>query len=161
MFCLLVGAASASCSAARAQTVPQKKKDSGNTISSCYNPFLTGLTREDSLLLARPFDSVQIDREPYLDIQELQKRVTEHFPKLSNGKKEYLARIRSRYTVRVRALIDRNGKCAKTVIERTDSDIFITAAEKAIQEVQFVAACRQGESISAWTTIPIVFVVVL
>lgn len=151
VLCLTISVIVAVCS-----FVPlQKAQTPQVTITPCLNPFVSGLISQDSILFARPFDTIRVDREPYLDIAELERNV--QFPKLNSATKTFLSHKRSRYVVRVRAFIDRNGNCTRTMVEQTDSELFDIAAQKAIQNTHFIAACRRDTAVPTWTSIPVVF----
>ncbi len=95
-----------------------------------------------------PYDFLMVEKEPYVDIRELQSKVI--YPE--EAKK---AGIQGK--VEVRALIGTDGVCRETIIESSDSVLLNENASNAIKSCVFEPAIKDGKPIKCWVSIPIVF----
>ena len=96
-----------------------------------------------------PDEFVPVEKQPGMDIAELQKSV--QYPKLARE-----AGIEGR--VMIRALIDKEGKVRKTLVEYTDNSLLNQAAIDAIKNYKnFTPAIQNNKPIMIWISIPIRF----
>jgi protein TonB len=94
------------------------------------------------------YDFVPVEKEPYIDIKELQRKVV--YPELAKR-----AGIEGKVNIRV--LVGKNGIPKKNIIESTDSDLLNDAAVKAVMSSVFTPAIQNNQPIDCWVSIPIVF----
>ncbi|MCS6808818.1 MAG: energy transducer TonB [Bacteroidota bacterium] len=94
------------------------------------------------------YDFIPVEKEPYIDIKELQKKVV--YPDLAKR-----AGIEGKVSIRV--LVGKNGVPKKYIIESTDSDLLNDAAVKAIMSSVFTPAIQNNQPIDCWVSIPVVF----
>jgi periplasmic protein TonB len=94
------------------------------------------------------YDFVPVEKEPYIDIKELQRKVV--YPELAKR-----AGIEGKVNIRV--LVGKNGVPKKHLIESTDSDLLNDAAVKAVMSSVFTPAIQNNQPIDCWVSIPIVF----
>jgi protein TonB len=94
------------------------------------------------------YDFVPVEKEPYIDIKELQRKVV--YPDLAKR-----AGIEGKVSIRV--LVGKNGMPKKHIVESTDSDLLNDAAIKAVMTSQFTPAIQNNQPIDCWVSIPIVF----
>lgn len=94
------------------------------------------------------YDFVPVEKEPYIDIKELQKKVV--YPDLAKR-----AGIEGKVNIRV--LVGKNGVPKKHLVESTDSDLLNDAAIKAVMSSVFTPAIQNNQPIDCWVSIPIVF----
>ena len=94
------------------------------------------------------YDFVPVEKEPYIDIKELQRKVT--YPDLAKR-----AGIEGKVNIRV--LVGKNGVPKKHIVESTDSDLLNDAAIKAVMSSVFTPAIQNNQPIDCWVSIPIVF----
>lgn len=94
------------------------------------------------------YDFIPVEKEPYIDIKELQKKVS--YPELAKR-----AGIEGRVTIRV--LVGKNGVPKKHLLESTDSELLNDAAIKAIMSSVFTPAIQNNQPIDCWVSIPVVF----
>ena len=97
---------------------------------------------------ADPYAFVPVEKEPYIDIKELQKKVT--YPDLAKR-----AGIEGKVNIRV--LVGKNGVPKKHIIESSDSDLLNDAAVRAVMSSVFTPAIQNNQPIDCWVSIPIVF----
>lgn len=97
---------------------------------------------------ADPYAFVPVEKEPYIDIKELQRKVV--YPDLAKR-----AGIEGKVNIRV--LVGKNGSPKKHIIESTDSDLLNDAAIRAVMTSQFTPAIQNNQPIDCWVSIPIVF----
>jgi TonB family protein len=97
---------------------------------------------------ADPYAFVPVEKEPYIDIKELQKKVV--YPDLAKR-----AGIEGKVNIRV--LVGKNGAPKKHIIESSDSDLLNDAAVRAVMTSQFTPAIQNNQPIDCWVSIPIVF----
>jgi periplasmic protein TonB len=97
---------------------------------------------------ADPYAFVPVEKEPYIDIKELQRKVI--YPDLAKR-----AGIEGKVNIRV--LVGKNGSPKKNIIESTDSDLLNEAAIRAVMSSQFTPAIQNNQPIDCWVSIPIVF----
>lgn len=96
-----------------------------------------------------PDEFVPVEKQPGMDIAELQKLVT--YPKLAKE-----AGVEGR--VIVKALIDANGKVRKTLVEYTDNSLLNQAAIDAIKNYKnFTPAIQNNKPVMVWISIPLRF----
>ncbi|MFY7997031.1 MAG: energy transducer TonB [Candidatus Kapaibacteriota bacterium] len=94
------------------------------------------------------YDFVPVEKEPYIDIRDLQKRVV--YPDIAKR-----AGIEGKVNIRV--LVGKNGMPKKSLIESSDSDLLNEAAVKAVMKSIFTPAIQNNQPIDCWVSIPIVF----
>jgi protein TonB len=94
------------------------------------------------------YDFVPVEKEPYIDIKELQRKVV--YPELAKR-----AGIEGKVNIRV--LVGKNGVPKKNLIESTDSELLNDAAVKAVMSSVFTPAIQNNQPIDCWVSIPIVF----
>lgn len=97
---------------------------------------------------ADPYAFVPVEKEPYIDIKDLQRKVV--YPDLAKR-----AGIEGKVNIRV--LVGKNGVPKKHIIESTDSDLLNDAAIKAVMSSVFTPAIQNNQPIDCWVSIPIVF----
>lgn len=96
-----------------------------------------------------PDEFVPVEKQPGMDIAELQKLV--EYPKLAKE-----AGVEGR--VIVKALIDKNGSVKKTLVEYTDNSLLNQAAIDAIKNYKkFTPAIQNNKPVVVWISIPIRF----
>jgi protein TonB len=95
-----------------------------------------------------PWIFVPAEKDPYIDIKDLQKRVV--YPELAKR-----AGIEGRVAVRV--LIGKNGVPKRFLVEASDSDLLNDAAVKAVMSSVFTPAIQNNQPIDCWVSVPIVF----
>ncbi len=94
------------------------------------------------------YDFIPVEKEPYVDIRELQKKVV--YPDIAKR-----AGIEGKVNIRV--LVGKNGVPKKHIIESSDSDLLNDAAVKAVMNSVFTPAIQNNQPIDCWVSIPIVF----
>ncbi len=94
------------------------------------------------------YDFIPVEKEPYIDIKDLQKKVI--YPELAKR-----AGIEGKVNIRV--LVGKNGAPKKYIIESSDSDLLNDAAIKATMASVFTPAIQNNQPIDCWVSIPIVF----
>jgi protein TonB len=94
------------------------------------------------------YEPTPVEREPFLDIRELQKLVV--YPEVAKR-----AGIEGRVFVRV--LVGKNGVPKKHIIEGSDSDLLNGAAAKAVMSAVFTPAIQNNKPVECWVSIPIIF----
>jgi protein TonB len=94
------------------------------------------------------YEITPVEREPFLDIRELQKLVV--YPEVAKR-----AGIEGRVFVRV--LVGKNGVPKKHIIEGSDSDLLNAAAAKAVMSTVFTPAIQNNKPVECWVSIPIIF----
>lgn len=94
------------------------------------------------------YEPTPVEREPFLDIRELQKLVV--YPEVAKR-----AGIEGRVFVRV--LVGKNGVPKKHIIEGSDSDLLNAAAAKAVMSAVFTPAIQNNKPVECWVSIPIIF----
>jgi|SRR6056300_518784 TonB family protein len=96
-----------------------------------------------------PGDFIAVEKQPGMDIVELQKLV--EYPKLAKE-----AGVEGR--VIVKALIDKSGGVRKTLVEYTDNSLLNQAAIDAIKNYKnFTPAIQNKQPVMVWISIPIRF----
>ena len=91
---------------------------------------------------------IPVEKEPYIDIKELQKRVI--YPDLAKR-----ARIEGKVNVRV--LVGKNGIPRKHIIESSDSDLLNDAAVRVVMNSVFTPAIQNNQPIELWISLPVIF----
>jgi protein TonB len=94
------------------------------------------------------YDFVSVEKEPYIDLTELQKKVV--YPEIARR-----AGIEGKVNIRV--LVGKNGKPKKYIIESTDSELLNSAAATAVMNSVFTPAILGNQPIDCWVSIPINF----
>lgn len=94
------------------------------------------------------YEPIPVEREPFLDIRDLQKLVV--YPEVAKR-----AGIEGRVFVRV--LVGKNGVPKKHIIEGSDSDLLSASAAKAVMSAVFTPAIQNNKPVECWVSIPIVF----
>ncbi len=93
-------------------------------------------------------DFVFVEREPQVDLAELQRKIV--YPEMAKR-----AGIEGKVTVRV--LVGKDGKPIKAVVQQSDSELLNKAAVKAVMESVFTPAIQNQEPVATWVSIPINF----
>lgn len=115
-----------------------------------------GLANEDIKVEVRDdeepdmYEFVPVEKEPYLDIKELQSRV--EYPDIAKR-----ANIQGKVLVRV--LVGKNGIPVKCSIQSSDSDLLEPAATKAIMKSVFTPALQNSQPVTCWVSIPVIFII--
>ncbi len=91
---------------------------------------------------------VPVEKEPYIDLAELQKKII--YPEIARR-----AGIEGKVLIRV--LIEKNGKPKKYRIEYSDNETLNDAAIKAVMASTFTPAIQNGRPVTCWVTLPVVF----
>ncbi len=125
-----------------ATTRPSDGSDEGTL--SLENNITTEVREEEP----DPYAFYPIEKEPYIDIKELLKKVV--YPDVAKR-----AGIEGRVNIRV--LIGKSGVPKKHIIESTDSDLLNESAAKAVMSVVFTPAIQNNQPVECWVSIPIVF----
>ncbi|TAE27887.1 MAG: energy transducer TonB [Candidatus Kapaibacterium sp.] len=94
------------------------------------------------------YEFMAVDKEPYIDIADLQKRVV--YPDIAR-------RAGIEGTVNIRVLVDKKGKPKKYIIESTDSDLLNKAAIDAVMSSTFTPAIQGTTPLDCWVSIPMNF----
>lgn len=94
------------------------------------------------------YEFMAVDKEPYIDISELQKRIV--YPDIAR-------RAGIEGTVNIRVLVDKKGNPKKYIIESTDSDLLNKAAVDAVMSSRFTPAIQGNTPLDCWISIPINF----
>jgi TonB family protein len=94
------------------------------------------------------YDFVSVEKEPYLDLGDLQKRVV--YPEIARR-----AGIEGKVNIRV--LVGKNGKPRKCLIESSDSELLNQAAINAVMSSVFTPAILANQPLDCWVSIPINF----
>ncbi len=94
------------------------------------------------------YEFMAVDKEPYIDIADLQKRVV--YPDIAR-------RAGIEGTVNIRVLVDKKGKPKKYIIESTDSDLLNKAAIDAVMNSTFTPAIQGTTPLDCWVSIPMNF----
>ncbi|OGU15328.1 MAG: hypothetical protein A2475_16445 [Ignavibacteria bacterium RIFOXYC2_FULL_35_21] len=95
-----------------------------------------------------PWEFVAVEKEPYIDLAELQKKIV--YPEMARR-----AGIEGKVIVRV--YVGKDGKPVKTLIESSDNELLDNAAKIAIMKSVFTPAIQNGSPVSLWVSIPINF----
>lgn len=96
------------------------------------------------------YEFVPVEKEPYIDIKDLQSRVV--YPDMARR-----ANIQGKVLVRV--LVGKNGIPIKCSIESSDSDLLDPAATKAIMKSVFTPALQNSQPVTCWVSIPVMFII--
>jgi protein TonB len=91
------------------------------------------------------FVAVEVEPSPIVNIQSLVK-----YPDVAR-------RTGLEGKVIASVLIDKEGRVKKVEIEKSDYEIFNDAAREALMKARFTPARQNGEPVSVWFTLPIVF----
>ncbi|MBL7991305.1 MAG: energy transducer TonB [Candidatus Kapabacteria bacterium] len=102
----------------------------------------------DSAIVNHPFAMLSVDKEPWVDIQEL--RYNTLYPQVA-------ARGGIQGKVVVRSLIDREGNCVKGIIAYSDSELLNNSALQAVRFSKFTPAVRNGMAVPCWVDVPIMY----
>lgn len=95
-----------------------------------------------------PDDFVAVEKEPYVDLVALQKKVI--YPEMAKR-----AGIEGRVTIRV--LVGKDGKPRRFRIDDSDNDILNKAASDAVMSSTFPPGIQNGQPVECWVSIPITF----
>jgi protein TonB len=96
------------------------------------------------------YEFVSVEKEPYLDIRDLQSRV--EYPEIARR-----ANIQGKVLVRV--LVGKDGIPKKSIVEMSDSELLEPAAVKAIMKSVFTPAVQNNQPVACWVSIPVLFVI--
>lgn len=94
------------------------------------------------------YEFMAVDKEPYIDIGELQKRTI--YPEIAR-------RAGIEGTVNIRVLVDKKGNPKKYIIESSDSDLLNKAAIDAVMSSVFTPAIQGTTPLDCWVSIPMNF----
>ena len=94
------------------------------------------------------YEFMPVDKEPYIDLAELQKRIV--YPEIAR-------RAGIEGSVSIRVLVDKKGLPKKYIIEATDSDLLNKAAIDAVMSSRFTPAIQGNQPLDCWISIPINF----
>jgi TonB family protein len=94
------------------------------------------------------YDFVSVEKEPYIDLNDLQKRVV--YPEIARR-----AGIEGKVNIRV--LVGKNGKPRKCLVESSDSELLNQAAITAVMASVFTPAILANQPLDCWVSIPINF----
>lgn len=94
------------------------------------------------------YDFVPVEKEPWIDLEDLQKRVT--YPEMARR-----AGIEGKVIIRV--LVGKDGKPSKVVIESSENELLNDAAKSAVLKSVFTPGIQNDRPITCWVSIPIVF----
>lgn len=95
-----------------------------------------------------PEEFIPVEKEPGFDLGELQKRVV--YPEMAK-------RAGIEGVVLVRALIGKNGRVKKTIIQASENSALNKAASKAVKETIFTPAIQNDRPVQLWISIPVDF----
>lgn len=126
----------------RASTVGGSGEDSG------YLGLATEVTEEVRDGEPDAYEFMAVDKEPYIDLTELQKKIV--YPDIAR-------RAGIEGTVNIRVLIDKKGNPRKYIIESSDSDLLNKAASDAVMASRFTPAIQGTTPLDCWVSIPINF----
>lgn len=126
----------------RASTVGGSGEDSG------YLGLASEVSEEVREEEPNAYEFMAVDKEPYIDISELQKRIV--YPDIAR-------RAGIEGTVNIRVLVDKKGNPKKYIIESTDSDLLNKAAADAVMSSRFTPAIQGNTPLDCWISIPINF----
>ncbi|NLO19929.1 MAG: energy transducer TonB [Ignavibacteria bacterium] len=99
-------------------------------------------------VIPRSDEFIPVEKEPGVDLAELQKRVV--YPDMARQ-----LGIEGRVVIRV--YVDKTGKPLRTEVLSTDSDMLNKAAIDAIMKTTFTPAIQNKQAIGCWVSIPISF----
>ncbi|MCU0424716.1 MAG: energy transducer TonB [Candidatus Kapabacteria bacterium] len=94
------------------------------------------------------YDIFAVEKEPYIEIRDLQRRVV--YPEMAK-------RAGIQGIVIVRVLVSKDGKPKKYVIERSDSELLNNSASDAVMNSRFTPAIQQNRPVECWVSIPIAY----
>ncbi len=95
-----------------------------------------------------PYEFFAVEKEPYIDIRDLQTRIV--YPEMAK-------RSGIQGSVAVRVLVGKDGKPKKYVIERSDSDLLNKSAIDAVMNSVFTPGIEQNRPVECWVSIPIAY----
>lgn len=125
------------------------KLNGGNGLDDGFPALVSDITvevREEEEPDPREF--YPIEKEPYVDIKDLQKKVV--YPETAKR-----AGIEGRVSIRV--LIAKTGVPKKYIIWQSDSELLNESAAKAVMGSVFTPAIQNNRPVECWVSIPIVF----
>lgn len=93
-------------------------------------------------------DFVALEKEPYVDLGELARNIT--YPDVAKR-----AGIEGKVTVSV--FVDKSGRPKKVVVRESTSSSLNSAAVDAIKKTTFTPGIQNGQPVSCWMLIPVVF----
>jgi protein TonB len=120
----------------------------GNGIDEGFMPLVTEITTEVREEELEPYVFIPVEKEPYIDIKELQKSVI--YPDLAK-------RVGVEGKVNIRVLVGKNGVPKKWIIESSDSDLLNESAIKAVMKSVFTPAIQNNQPIDCWVSVPIIY----
>lgn len=120
----------------------------GNGLDDGFPALVSDITVEVREEEPSPDIFVPVEREPYVDLKELQKKIV--YPDLAKR-----AGIQGRVGVRV--LIAKTGVPKKYIIQQSDSDLLNESAAQAVMSAVFTPAIQNNQPVECWVSIPIVF----
>ena len=91
---------------------------------------------------------IPVEKEPYIDLAELQKRIV--YPKLAIA-----AGVQGKVIVRV--LVNKEGSPVKSIIEYSENELLNEAAVNAVMKSVFIPAIQNNSPVSLWVSIPVQF----
>lgn len=126
----------------RASTIGGSGEDSG------YLGLATEVTEEVRDGEPDAYEFMAVDKEPYIDLAELQKKIV--YPDVAR-------RAGIEGIVNIRVLIDKKGNPKKYIVESSDSDLLNKAASEAVMASRFTPAIQGTTPLDCWVSIPIIF----
>lgn len=122
--------------------------DGGNGLDEGIPPLVSEIATEVREEEPDPGIFVPVEKDPYVDIKDLQKKVV--YPEVAKR-----AGIEGRVNVRV--LIPKTGVPKKYIIWQSDSELLNEPAAKAVMSSVFTPAIQNNQPVECWVSIPIVF----
>lgn len=98
--------------------------------------------------IPEPDEFIPVEEEAACDMAELQRRVK--YPEIAR-------RNGIEGTVQVRALVDKNGRVSRTIVEQSDNKALEDAAVEAVKATPFKPAIQNKNPVVMWVTIPVRF----
>lgn len=89
-----------------------------------------------------------VDIEPQVDLTKIENKAV--YPAEAR-------RAGIQGTVVVRALVGKNGKIIKSIIQSSDDELLNKPAQDAVEQTKFSPAIYNGKAILCWVSIPITF----
>lgn len=95
-----------------------------------------------------PDEFIAVEQEPTWEAAELQRRLK--YPEIAR-------RNGIEGTVAVRALVGKDGRVVRTMIDRSDNKALEEAAEDAVKKTPFTPAIQNKVPVMVWVQIPVIF----
>ncbi|TAL70420.1 MAG: TonB family protein [Bacteroidetes bacterium] len=95
-----------------------------------------------------PYDYVAFDKRPEIDLEALKKNIV--YPEIAR-----VLVIEGK--VQIRAMIGKDGKVEKSLIEYSDNSLLDNAAKDAVEKAEFTPAESNGKAVVCWVSVPVQF----